>query len=165
MSIARALKHLCLPPWYRRRLFPGSTLAAIEQAIGESEARHGGELVFAIETALDPGLLWNRVSARARAIQVFSQLRVWDTATNNGVLIYLLLADRDVEIVADRGAASRVPQHQWEDVCRAMEAEFRAGRFAQGALEGIRRVSNLLAAEFPDAGTDRNELPDRPIVV
>lgn len=165
MNIARTLKHFCLPHWYRRRLFPPAALTAIEAAIREGEKRHGGEVVFAIETTLDLGPLWRGLTARERAFQVFSQLRVWDTEKNSGVLIYLLLADRDVEIVADRGAASRIGIEQWEAVCRTMEAEFRAGRFEAGALAGIRKVNELLAAHFPPSGPDRNELADRPVIV
>lgn len=165
MNFKRALKHLCLPPWYRRQLFPAATLSAIEAAIREGEKRHGGELVFAIETALDLGPLWRGLPARARAWELFSQLRVWDTEENNGVLIYLLLADRDVEIVTDRGAASRIGQDQWEAVCRAMEKEFRAGRFEAGVLTGIRKVNELLATHFPGRSTERNELPDKPVIV
>jgi uncharacterized membrane protein len=165
MKLRRILKHLFLPRWYWRRLFPSSTLAAIENVIREGEKRHSGEVVFAIETALDAMQLWRNLSARQRAIEVFSQLRVWDTEQNSGVLIYLLLANHDVEIVADRGAAMRIRHEKWEEVCRAMEAEFRAGRFEAGALTGIRKVNDLLAAHFPSPTADRNELPDKPVLL
>ena len=96
---------------------------------------------------------------------MFSQLRIWDTADNNGVLIYLLLADRDVEIVADRGIDAHVGAAGWETICKAMEAEFRAGNFAGGAIEGIDAVSRLLASHFPRHGGGKNELPDAPVVM
>ena len=104
-------------------------------------------------------------TARERAIEVFSQLRVWDTEQNNGVLIYLLLADRDVEIVADRGVHARLGQAVWEEVCREMEAAFRQGRFEEGAVGGIRSVGMHLARHYPQAGSKTNEMPDRPILM
>ncbi len=96
---------------------------------------------------------------------MFSQLRIWDTEHNNGVLIYLLLADRDVEIVADRGVHAKVGAQNWEDICRAMEAEFRAGHFEQGAVAGIEAVARQLALHFPRDGDLGNELPDAPVVM
>ena len=104
-------------------------------------------------------------SARERALEHFTQLRVWDTEDNAGVLIYLLLADRDVEIVADRGVAARVAPVEWEAVCREMEAHLCLGRYEQGALAGIREVSDLLARHFPLRGPERREQPDRPVVL
>jgi len=143
-----------MPPWRLRQLLPRATLQAIEAAIGASERTHGGQICFAVETALDVAPLVRGEAARERALEVFAQLRVWDTEHNNGVLIYLLLADRDVEIVADRGIAARVAPAEWESVCRAMEGAFRAGRFEQGALEGIRAVGGLLARHYPGRGAD-----------
>jgi uncharacterized membrane protein len=152
-------------PLVARARFPARTLDAIEAAIRAGETRHGGEVCFAVEAGLELGDLWRGASARDRAIEVFSELRVWDTAANNGVLIYLLLAERDVEIVVDRGAAERVPPEAWERVCRAMEEHFRAARFEEGAIAGVRDVSDLLAAHFPPGErASENELRDRPIV-
>lgn len=147
------------------RAFPETTLAAIEAAIREVERTHGGQIRFAIEAALDWRELRAGVDARARAIDVFSFLRVWDTEHNNGVLIYVLLADRDVEIVADRGIHRRVPGPEWEQVCHGMEAHFSAGRFRDGALDGIQRVGGLLARHFPPDSAPRNELPDWPEIL
>ena len=100
-----------------------------------------------------------------RALEVFGQLRVWDTAENCGVLVYLLLADRDVEIVADRGIDAKVGAAGWEAICKVMEADFRAGDFARGAIRGIDAVSRHLAAHFPRRGGGKNELPDTPVVM
>jgi len=155
MGWRRALRHLLLPPWHLRRVLPGTALASIEAAVAASERRHGGQIRVAIESALDVGPLWRGQHARERALEVFSRLGVWDTERNNGVLIYLLLADRDVEIVADRGIAARVTAARWEAICRAMEAEFRAGRFEQGLLAGVAAVGVLLAEHFPTPGSDR----------
>jgi uncharacterized membrane protein len=159
---ARILKHLLLPAWATRRRFTPQVLSDIEAAIGEMERHHSGEICFAIETALDLPLLWRGASPRECALEAFAELRVWDTAANNGVLIYVLFADHDVEIVADRAVAERVSQPEWEVVCRLMEEHFRAGRFGAGAVAGVQSVGRLLAHHFPRAGGDANELPNRP---
>ena len=163
--LARVVRHLGSPPWRVRTAFPDRTMRAIEEAIRASEATHHGQIRFAVEAALDVLPLLRNQSARARAIDVFSLLRVWDTEHNNGVLIYLLLADRDVEIVADRGISSRVGQDEWERICREMEHAFREGRFEQGVLAGIRAVSAHLARHDPGQDARRNELPDSPVVL
>jgi uncharacterized membrane protein len=165
MGIKRIGRHLLLNRWRVRRAFPRQALANIEKAIKASEALHGGQIRFAVEGALDGAPLFKNQSARARAIDVFAQLRVWDTQQSNGVLIYLLLADRDVEIVADRGFNDKVQQAEWEKICRLMEAEFRAGNFEGGVLKGGTAVTQLLAKHFPPGGAHRNELPDKPVVL
>ena len=147
-----------------RRAFPEAALDRIERAIGAAEARHAGQIVFAIEPALPVSRVVAKLSPRDRALEVFGLLRVWDTERNNGVLVYLLLADRDVEIIADRGIHARVGQDMWQHVCEAMEAAFREGRYEDGALAGIEAVSALLAKAFPrSSGT--GELPNRPVVI
>jgi uncharacterized membrane protein len=167
MDWKRWLRHLCTTRAALRRAFPPATLSAIESAIAESERHHRGEIRVAIEASLDPAQVMQGRSPRARALEVFSHLAVWDTEGNNGVLIHVLLADRDVEIVADRGCNGRVPPGEWASVCRAMESSFRAGRFEQGMLEGIARVSDLLAVHFPTGPGSRNpdELPNRPAIL
>lgn len=163
--VKRLLKHVFMPPWAWRRAFPQATLDAIEAAIRASEATHSGEIRFAIENSLPGILVWRGISGRARAIEMFSNLRVWDTEHNSGVLVYLLLADHDIEIVADRGIAARVDAAAWEAVARTMEAAFRQGGFERGALEGIRRISELLAQNFPPSGDNPDELANRPVIV
>lgn len=165
MNPKRVARHLFTPPWAWKRAFPQAVLDAIEAAIRTSEARHGGEIRFVIENSLPPVLAWRGIGGRARAIEVFSNLRVWDTEANSGVLIYLLLADRDIEIVADRGIATRVASGAWEDIARKMEAMFRGGDFERGALAGIAAVGALLAAHCPPPEHDRNELDDRPLIL
>jgi uncharacterized membrane protein len=165
MDFRRLLQHLMTGGFHVHRRFPPAALQRVEAAIREEEATHRGEICFALEAALPLGALLAGVSARARAIQIFSELRVWDTEENNGVLIYLLLADRDVEIVADRGIHRAVGVDAWEAICHEMEAAFREGRFEEGVLAGIRRVSELLRRHFPAEGGPRNELPDRPVVL
>ncbi|TMH88446.1 MAG: hypothetical protein E6H44_09530 [Betaproteobacteria bacterium] len=162
MDLARIARHLFVLPAAARRAFPPGSLDAIEKAIREAERTHAGQIRFAVESALDVAMLLRGGSARERALEVFSQLRVWDTEHNNGVLIYLLLAERDVEIVADRGIHARTGP-QWEEVCRAMEAELRQGNYEKAVTDGIRAVARHLARHFP--GSRANELPDRPVVL
>jgi uncharacterized membrane protein len=163
--LTRMLRHLSVPPWAVRRRFTPLVLARIEAAIVDVERRHAGEIRFAIENALEPGELWRNVATRARALQVFGLLRVWDTEHNNGVLIYVLYAERAVEIVADRAIARKVGQGQWDRLCAAVTAEFRAGRFEQGSVQAIEGVAALLAEHFPQAGGDADELPNQPVLL
>jgi uncharacterized membrane protein len=165
VNFKRWMRHLFMPPWAWRRAFPQAALDAIEATVHDSEMRHGGEIRFAIENSLAPALVWRGMSGRERAVEMFSSLRVWDTEHNSGVLIYLLLADHDIEIVADRGIAARVDPAEWEQVAQAMEAAFRNGRFEQGALAGITRISDLLAEHFPPSGHNPDELANRPVIV
>ena len=162
MKIHRILKHLVASSRQMRRLFPSNTLRSIEQAVKTAESRHGGEIRFAVEVALGLPALLRGQTARERAIEMFAQLRVWDTEDNNGVLIYLLLAEHDVEIVADRGFNGRVSHQEWEAVCARMESEFRLGHFKAGALAGIGGVSDLMARHYPIRTGKPNELPDHP---
>lgn len=158
----RLLKHLFARS--ARRLFPEAGLQRIAEAIARDELRHRGEICFAVESALDWRAAWAGRQARDRAVEMFSQLRVWDTAENNGILIYLLLADRRIEILADRGLAGRVSGEQWRGVCLLMEERLRAGDAEAAVLEGVAAACELLAAHFPriEGREDRNELPDRP---
>ena len=165
MSIRRVTRHLFEHHWRARRVFPPDVLDRIEQAIKAAETAHSGQIRFVVEGALDGRPLFRNQPARARALDVFSHLRIWDTAHNNGVLIYLLLADRDVEIVADRGIDAKVGTAAWEAICHAMETEFSAGQFERGVLGGIAAVSRELARHFPPAGAHLNELPDKPVVL
>ena len=165
VNFKRWLKHLFMPPRAWRRAFPQATLDAIEAAIGASETMHSGEIRFALENSLPASLVWRGMSGRERAIEMFSNLHVWDTADNSGVLIYLLLADHDIEIVADRGIAARVDAAAWEKVAQTMEAAFRQGDFERGALAGIEEVSALLASHFPPSGHNPDELANQPVIL
>ena len=165
MNIKRIMKHLLLTHWQVNRAFSRQTLSAIEQAIKASEAAHTGEIRFVVEGALDSAPLFKGQSARERAIDVFSQLRIWDTEHNNGVLIYLLLADRDVEIVADRGIHAKVDLQEWENICRRMETSFKQANYKGGVVSGIQAVTQHLIKYFPASSADQNELPDKPVVL
>jgi len=161
----RILRHLMATRWTVERAFPRDTLATIGKAIKASEGAHRGELRFVVEAALHVEPLLRGQTPRERAIDVFSLLRMWDTERNNGVLIYLLLADRDVEIVADRGIDAKVGAQEWERICGKMEAAFRQADFEGGVVGGIQEVTRHLAEHFPPTGDDRNELPDKPVVL
>jgi hypothetical protein len=165
MRIKRLFRHLLYPGWWVARCFPDRVMDRIEAAVSASEAGHRGEIRFAVEGALDLLPLLRDVSARERALAMFAELGVWDTEANNGVLVYVLLADHDVEIIADRGFNDCVSPAQWRAICQEMEALFADGGFEAGALIGIERIHELLVRHFPRLGdaADRNELPDRPI--
>jgi uncharacterized membrane protein len=164
MDFRRIARHLLVLPGAVGRAFPASVMAAIEQAIANGEREHSGEVRFAVEPALDTSALLAGESARERALEVFSLLRLWDTDARNGVLIYLLLADQDIEIVADRGL-NVVRAAEWEAICKTMEQALRRGEFQQGVVEGVQAVSRLVARHFPGRVADRNELPDRPVAL
>jgi len=165
MNLKRIVTHLLTTHGQVRRTFPPSTLNAIEAAIKAGETAHVGEVRFAVEAALDGLPLFKGQSPRERALEVFAQQRVWDTEHNNGLLIYLLLADRAVEIVADRELHSRVGAPEWENICRQMETAFKQGNYESGVVGGIRSVTQHLVKHFPASAAGRNELPDKPIVL
>lgn len=162
MNLGRFLKHLFLPGWWSHLRFPEASMARIEAAIAASERQHHGEICFAVETTLDMGPLLRGRTPRQRAQEVFAEQGLWDTEANNGVLIYLLLADRDVEIIADRGVSSRVDPAEWQAICQRMEASLRAGDFEVGVLRAIDDIHQHLCRLYPRAGEDMNELTNRP---
>lgn len=161
-SLARLLRHLFAPS--ASGLFPADRLQRIADAVAAGERRHRGEVCFAVEPALPAWRALRGLDARQRAHEVFAELRVWDTQANNGVLVYLLLADHRIEIVADRGLDGRVTDEEWARACRRMESRLRDGEPEAAAVAGIEAVTELLARHFPQAPGDRdeNELPDLP---
>ena len=165
MKLNNILKHLLLPDWFVRRVFARGDLAAIGDAIAAGEKSHRGELRFVVESAMPLSALWRDLTSRERAVDLFSALRVWDTEGNSGILIYVQLVDRKVEIVADRGIAARVPQGEWDAICRAMEKCFRENQWRQGSLRAVTRAGELLRHHFPASGYNPNELPDSPLVL
>ena len=165
MDFVRIGRHLVFSERRTARAFSRTGLAAIEAAIGASEASHAGEICFAVEGGLDGLSLFNGQSARDRAIEVFTQLRVWDTAHNNGVLIYVLLADQAVEIVADRGIHARAGDASWQSICQHMERAFAGSQYEQGAVAGVLAVADCLRKHFPSDGDRTNELPNAPVLL
>ncbi len=161
----RFFKHLFSHPWQVRQHFSAASLRKIETAIAASETTHAGQIRFVVETGLHPLAILRKQTPKRRAIALFSALNIWDTEHNNGVLIYLLLADRDVEIVADRGIHRYVGQDGWEAICQVMETHFRAGDFEIGVLQGIHLISQQLSQYFPPNASQQNELPNQPLVI
>ncbi len=165
MNLSRLLKHLLLPDWWLRRAFSTADLAAIGDAIAACEQSHRGELRFVAEGSLPLSALWRDLTARERAVELFAALRVWDTAENSGILIYVQLAEHRVEILADRGIAALVPQAEWDAICRDMETSFRGGEWRRGALQAVTRAGALLASQLPVRDSNPNELPDQPLIL
>jgi len=165
MKFRRLFKHLLTPPRLARRHFRKATLAAIGDAVTASEATHRGELRFVVEGPLPFVDLWQGRSARQRAAELFARLGVWDTEENSGILIYVQLVDRRVEILADHGISARVAQTEWDAICRTMEKAFKAGDYQGGALAAIARAGELLTEHFPAGADNPDELPDAPLVL
>ncbi|MBF5008707.1 TPM domain-containing protein [Burkholderia pseudomultivorans] len=165
MDPKRLLRHLFTTHWRLRAAFPRRSILAIEAAVHASHQAHVGQVRFAVEGALHITPLMKGTSARERAIDVFSALRIWDTEYNNGILIYVLLADRAVEIVADRGIHARVQSSEWEAICHAMEVAFKRRAYEAGALRGIEQVTELLKMHFPLHRPPRDELPSSPVIM
>lgn len=168
MKIQRIIKHLIFPGVRLKRAFSAEAFGHIEQAIAASELQHAAEIRFAVESALSTEALRHGQSAQARALDVFSNLRVWDTEANNGVLIYLLLADQDVEIVSDRAAHAKIGADAWRKICSMMEVSFQHGNFEAGVLLGIEAVTQHLVKHFPRCdlnAVEPNELPNAPVVL
>ncbi len=165
MGLKRFVRHVAMTPWKARHSFAEATLDAIQQEVAAQEKRHRGEVRFVVERELTTGQLWAGLTSRQRAIEVFSMMQVWNTDENTGILVYVLLADHKVEIVADRGIQKKVTQEEWGAIVHLMEEHFRAGRFQEGAVAGVRAASELLARHFPAGAGDANELPDRPAMI
>ena len=165
MNIARLFKHLSTPPWIAARRFGPALSAEIGAAVEVAEAGQRGEIRFVVEGPLPFAELWHGRSARQRAADLFGSLGVWDTEGNSGILIYVQLVDRRVEILVDRGIAARVMQAEWDAICRSMEAAFKAGDYRNGALAAIQRAGELLVEHFPKDERNPNELSDQPVVI
>ena len=163
--IIRFIKHMFSHPWQFKRHFSAEALRNIEKAISTAEKTHAGEIRFVVESGLHPYEILCKKTPIKRAIELFGRLNIWDTEHNNGVLIYLLLADRDVEIVADRGIDKQVGHDGWEEICREMEVLFKKAKFEAGVLQGITHISAELEKHFPQTGISKNELSNKPLVM
>ncbi|HWP18597.1 MAG TPA: TPM domain-containing protein [Burkholderiaceae bacterium] len=165
-KLLRILKHRWLDERDAVRALGPDTLERLTRRVSESERLHTGELRICVEAGLPFSYLWRDATARERAVQMFGKLRVWDTEYNNGVLIYLLLAEHRIEIVADRGLARHVPQSAWDEILHGMSAAFKAGRFEEGLAAAVDAVTALLVRHFPatPGSANPNELPDVPHV-
>ena len=165
MMLQRIWRHWLAQLRPARQVLPAAALAQIDGEIQAAELTHAGEIRIAVETSLSLPQLWRGLAARARALQLFAALGVWDTAHNNGVLIYVLLADRAVEIVADRAIAERISEAEWAALCGEVAERFRQGDAAAGCCVAVRSVALRLARFFPAAGGDGNELPNQPVLL
>jgi len=163
--LKRLMKHLFIWPGIVKQYFPKESMQRIENAIALSERTHFGEICFVVESNLHAFDIVRKVSAKKRAIEIFSKFHVWDTAQNNGVLIYLLLADHDFEILADRGIHHHVGNEGWEQISREMEKHFKRGDFELGVLHGIAKITEHLDRHFPAETKNANELSNAPIVI
>jgi uncharacterized membrane protein len=168
--IKRLVKHRWLDGAARRHAISPDMLQRLKQRVAASEQRHSGEIRIAVESSLPTSYLWRKAPlrqiVRQRAVMLFGKLRVWDTAHNNGVLIYLLLSERAIELVADRGLNEHVTPKQWQDMVERMRSAFRQARYEDGLTQALEEVSAVLVRYFPLAPGEshRNELPDMPIV-
>ena len=164
--LLRLLKHRAFDERDAARALGPDGIQRIEARVTESERRHIGEIRVCIESGLPLSYLWRNASARERAVAMFSKLRVWDTEHNSGVLIYLLLAERRIEIVADRGLNQHVGADQWQHIMGGMRAAFQAGQFEAGLNQAIDAVDALMLEHLAAAegGVNPNELPNRPLV-
>ena len=162
----RILRHRWLDETDAARALDRAALTRLEQRVAASERRHSGEIRICVEAGLPLSYLWRGATPRERAVTMFGKLRVWDTEHNNGVLLYLLLAERAIEIVADRGLAARVDAGTWQRLIDGMRESFRAGRFEQGLAQAVDAVDGLLAQHFPlgQGQANPDELPNRPHV-
>ncbi len=165
-KFTRIWRHLWLDADDTRKAIPRDLAQRLTQRVAASEQRHSGEVRVCVEAALPLSYLWRDATARQRAVALFGKLRVWDTEHNNGVLIYLLLAERAIEIVADRGLANRVPAAEWHAIVGRMRSAFREGHFEDGLTQALEEVSALLVEHFPAQPGERNpnELPDAPVL-
>ena len=159
MKFARLARHLATTRKTIRARFSADELALIQQAIIASERLHRGRVCLAVETALQPSQLWRDMSARERALELFARLHVWDTVENSGVLIYVLFADRAIEIIADRGVCPSAGQNAWLDIAETMRAHFSAGSYTQGMLAGVAEVSRELARLLPASPMNADASP------
>lgn len=164
--LQRIFKHRWLDESDTQRAIPADLLERLTRRIAASEKRHSGEVRIYVEAGLPLSYLWREATPRERALAMFGKLRIWDTEQNNGVLIYLLLAEHAIEIVADRGLARHVPQQEWKAIVERMGTAFHEGRFEDGLTQALEEVSALLVQHFPvgEGGRNDNELPDQPVL-
>ncbi len=163
-KLQRILRHRWIDEADTRKAVPPELVERLTRRVAASERRHSGEVRICVEAGLPLSYLWRGASARERAVAMFGKLRVWDTEHNNGVLIYLLLAEHAIEIVADRGLSRHVPPTEWRAIVQRMGNAFREGRFEDGLTQALEEVSALLVQHFPlaEGAGNPNELPDAP---
>jgi TPM domain len=165
MISKRLVRHLLMTQGQLKRCFKSSVIEAIDEEIRISERSHSGEICFVVEAALDCYSIVKNKSPTARAMELFSRMHLWDTENNSGLLIYVLLADRTVVILADRGIHAKVGDEPWQKICLTMENHFKKGDYEYGAIAGIRAVTEQVEKYFSTAYADRNEISNRPVLI
>lgn len=167
MALIMRLLQNTFDGWFQlSKRFPAPLLDEVAKIVGQGEQTHNGEVRVAIEARLPVSVVLNGVTANRRAHDVFAHLRVWDTEHNSGVLLYILLAEHRIEIVADRGIARRVGAEEWQSICDQMREGFARDDWRGGLLRGVEQVNALLRQHFPSDGSHRGgELPDQPIIL
>lgn len=164
-KFSRALRHLCTTRYSGKKAFPCATLTAIQQAIADGESLHRAEIRLIVEPSLELSEIFAGVSSRQRAHELFSQYRIWDTEENAGILIYIELADHQVEIVADRGIAGLIPNHHWHAICKTMTEGFAQGKYHDSVLQGLQQLNAVLQEHFPEQDRQANQLSNKPILL
>ena len=165
INLSRLFKHLFATSRQTKKYFPSTVLQQIEAAIAESEISHSGQIQVVIETTLSPYALFHQQTPRERAIEVFSLQKIWDTEHNNGVLLYLLMADHAIEIIADRGIHQVVGDDFWQKTCTKIENELKSGFFQKGVLTGVHEIDQILRKFYPSNVITPNELSDEPVII
>ncbi len=165
--LQRILRHRWLDESDARKAVPADLAERLQRRVAASEKRHSGEVRVCVEAGLPMSYLWRSAPARERAVMLFSKLRVWDTAHNNGVLIYLLLADHAIEIVADRGLNAVVTAGEWQAMVNNLSHALREQRYEDGLTQALEEVSAVLVRHFPvqEGQADSDELPNQVIVL
>jgi uncharacterized membrane protein len=164
-TLSRLYRHLRTTTAAGKRVFPEQTLKAIEETITEGETRHRAEVHMIVEPALDLQAVLSGMSSRDRATELFSDYCVWDTEENCGVLVYINLADHQVEIVPDRGVGREIPAGEWETVCQMMTQGFARGEYHQSVISALRYLNDLMEQHYPDDGTNQNQLSNKPVML
>ncbi len=147
--VTRILRHRWMDDGDTRRAVPPELVKRLEGYVAASEARHTGEVRICVEAGMPSSYLWRDATPRARAIALFGKLRVWDTEHNNGVLVYLLLAEHAIELVADRGLNNKVSATQWQAITQRLSAALKAQKFEDGLTQALQEVSALLVQHYP----------------
>lgn len=168
-KFSRALRHVKTSKSHGKRAFPSATLAAIQTIITAGEDKHRAEIRLIVEPSLDLAAIMGGMTSRERAGELFTDYRIWDTEENCGVLIYINLADHQVEIIADRGIARLVPADHWHAVCKTMTDGFAQGLYHDSVVNGLQQLNAILKKYFPEGESTQspqsNQLSNQPILL
>lgn len=164
-TLPRIWRHLVTTSAGSRRAFPTAALNQIQKTIAKGETLHRAEVRLVIEPSLSIQDVLNGTSSRERALELFSLYDIWDTEENCGILIYIELADHQVEIVTDRGVNRIISESEWQDICQTMTRGFASNSYGDAVIAALEKLNALLHVRFPDDGSSVNQLSDRPIIL